>query len=139
MHHKFGISSFLSCFRILGSLLLPSSWIQKHRTTHFSPCHDGRMGSTRKSTKIYHIFETHNKINFKVEVLNLVPTIVNYMTKNKDQFENYNLSSVTSILCGSAPISSDQIKDFVGQYPHVKNFIQGLKVFLNVIFGKKTI
>uniref|UniRef100_A0AC35FKE7 Uncharacterized protein n=1 Tax=Panagrolaimus sp. PS1159 TaxID=55785 RepID=A0AC35FKE7_9BILA len=60
-----------------------------------------------------------------IELLNLAPTIINYLTKNKEQFENFDLSSIKAVLSGSAPIGKEQIVEFVSVYPRIKHFVQG--------------
>uniref|UniRef100_A0A7E4UTQ3 AMP-binding domain-containing protein n=1 Tax=Panagrellus redivivus TaxID=6233 RepID=A0A7E4UTQ3_PANRE len=61
----------------------------------------------------------------KIDTLNLVPSLVTYLIRNADQFAGYDLSSLRTVLCGSAPISKETIAAFIEKYPQVSDFIQG--------------
>ncbi|VDD85977.1 unnamed protein product [Enterobius vermicularis] len=62
---------------------------------------------------------------YKVDIINVVPAIVSYMCQNKEDFKKFDLSSVTTVLCGSAPLSRELSEHFLKLYPHVKNLLQG--------------
>uniref|UniRef100_A0A0N5AXL3 AMP-binding domain-containing protein n=1 Tax=Syphacia muris TaxID=451379 RepID=A0A0N5AXL3_9BILA len=62
---------------------------------------------------------------YKVDTINVVPAIVNYMLKNDTDIQKYDLSSLSTVLCGSAPLSKAAVEQFLHLYPNVKYFLQG--------------
>uniref|UniRef100_A0A915PGN0 Uncharacterized protein n=1 Tax=Setaria digitata TaxID=48799 RepID=A0A915PGN0_9BILA len=61
----------------------------------------------------------------KVDILNVVPAILELLCQDEIQTERWNLSSITTVLCGSAPLSRELSKRFLHKFPHVINLIQG--------------
>lgn len=64
-------------------------------------------------------------IVFQIDVINVVPSLVTYLTKNSEQFKDFDLSCLKTILCGSAPIGRQQILDFFQKFPQIENFLVG--------------
>ncbi|KAI6239472.1 4-coumarate--CoA ligase 2 [Aphelenchoides fujianensis] len=63
--------------------------------------------------------------DYKIDTLNVVPSIVTFLLKNDRFIQEFDLSSVRIVLCGSAPISKEQVQTFLSRYPHVTNFVHG--------------
>jgi acyl-CoA synthetase (AMP-forming)/AMP-acid ligase II len=63
--------------------------------------------------------------DYKVDTLNLVPPIVNFLLKNDTLIREFDLTTVRIVLCGSAPISRELTHKFLEQYPHVTDFVHG--------------
>ncbi|KAE9548321.1 hypothetical protein FO519_008459, partial [Halicephalobus sp. NKZ332] len=53
------------------------------------------------------------------------PSLVVFLSKNKEKFGSFNLKTLKTILCGSAPIGKKAIEEFLEKYPHVEEFVQG--------------
>ena len=83
----------------------------------------GHPSLIMKTFKITVMLECIEK--FKIEVLNLVPSLVVFLIKNYEEFKTFNLKSLKVVLCGSAPIGKEIVKEFLSKYPHVEDFIQG--------------
>ncbi|VDN59066.1 unnamed protein product [Dracunculus medinensis] len=62
---------------------------------------------------------------YKVDTLNVVPSIISYLCKSIENRNKWNISSLTTVLCGSAPLGKQLSKLFLQLFPGVKNLIQG--------------
>ncbi|VDK69423.1 unnamed protein product [Litomosoides sigmodontis] len=62
---------------------------------------------------------------YKIDTVNVVPVILESLCHNEIQTKHWDLSSVTTVLCGSAPLSKELSKRFLHKFPHVINLIQG--------------
>ncbi|CAD5228782.1 unnamed protein product [Bursaphelenchus okinawaensis] len=63
--------------------------------------------------------------DYKVDSLNLIPSIITFLMKNDALVKEFDLSSVRTVLCGSAPLSPGMTQDFMERFPHVVNFVHG--------------
>ncbi|KAI6222545.1 4-coumarate--CoA ligase 2 [Aphelenchoides besseyi] len=61
--------------------------------------------------------------DYKVDTLNLVPSIITFLLKSERLIGTFDLSSVKIVLCGSAPIAKEQVQSFLEKYNHVTNFV----------------
>lgn len=70
-----------------------------------------------------------------------MPSIINFLLKNVELVRHfgYDLGSVKTVLCGSAPIDEKQVDAFLSVFPNVTDFLRGktLKVNeqINMFFG----
>lgn len=55
---------------------------------------------------------------YKIKALNLVPPIIVAMSKNIGLLQQYDLSSVRTVVSGGAPLSQETIARFDAAYPH---------------------
>uniref|UniRef100_A0A914RV84 AMP-dependent synthetase/ligase domain-containing protein n=1 Tax=Parascaris equorum TaxID=6256 RepID=A0A914RV84_PAREQ len=55
----------------------------------------------------------------------VVPAIIGYLCQNDEQFSRWNISSVTTVLCGSAPLGKELSQRFLKKFAHITNLIQG--------------
>ncbi|KAK6114135.1 AMP-binding enzyme family protein [Brugia pahangi] len=62
---------------------------------------------------------------YKIDTLNLVPAILENLCQDEIQINRWNLSSLKTVLCGSAPLGKELSKRFLHKFPHVINLIQG--------------
>ncbi|VDM29340.1 unnamed protein product, partial [Toxocara canis] len=60
-----------------------------------------------------------------IDTLNVVPAIIGYLCESDEQLSRWNVSSVTTVLCGSAPLGKELSKRFLEKFPNVTNFVQG--------------
>ncbi|OQV03944.1 AMP-binding enzyme domain-containing protein isoform 1 [Cladophialophora immunda] len=69
-------------------------------------------------------FDLNNFLNgiqkFKINTLYIVPPIIIAMVKNRDLTRKYDLSSVTSIFTGAAPLGKETAEELAAQYPSWK-------------------
>ncbi|EFO19114.2 hypothetical protein LOAG_09378 [Loa loa] len=63
--------------------------------------------------------------NYKIDTLNVVPAILENLCQDEIPTKHWDLSSLTTVLCGSAPLGKELIKRFLDKFPHVINLIQG--------------
>ncbi|VDK42305.1 unnamed protein product [Gongylonema pulchrum] len=61
----------------------------------------------------------------KVDTLNVVPAIIATLCQDEIHLTRWDLSSVTTVLCGSASLGKELSKRFLHKFPHVTNLIQG--------------
>ncbi|CAG9533418.1 unnamed protein product [Cercopithifilaria johnstoni] len=62
---------------------------------------------------------------YKIDTLNVVPAILESLCQDEIQTKCWDLSSLTTVLCGSAPLGKELSKLFLHKFPHVINLIQG--------------
>uniref|UniRef100_A0A0R3RFD6 4-coumarate--CoA ligase n=1 Tax=Elaeophora elaphi TaxID=1147741 RepID=A0A0R3RFD6_9BILA len=62
---------------------------------------------------------------YKIDTINVVPVILESLCHDEIQTERWDLSSLTTVLCGSAPLGKELSKRFLQKFPHVINLIQG--------------
>ncbi|TKR83296.1 hypothetical protein L596_016916 [Steinernema carpocapsae] len=62
---------------------------------------------------------------YQVDTLNLVPAIVGFLCKYVDKVSQWNVSTVRTVLCGSAPLGKELSEAFLQTFPHVTNLLQG--------------
>ncbi|OCT54918.1 4-coumarate--CoA ligase-like 7 [Cladophialophora carrionii] len=55
--------------------------------------------------------------NYKINTLYIVPPIIIAMVKNRDLTKKYDLSSVTSIFTGAAPLGKETAEELASQFP----------------------
>jgi len=111
-----------SCERTVNLSFLPFY----HASGFWALCYcllNGHQSIIMKTFKVTLMMECIEK--FKIEILNLVPSLVIFLTKNYEEFKIFNLTSLKVVLCGSAPIGKEVITEFLSKYPHVEEFIQG--------------
>ncbi|CAK1583703.1 unnamed protein product [Parnassius mnemosyne] len=60
---------------------------------------------------------------YKVNVLLTVPPMIVFLTKSS-LIEKYDMSSVTLVWCGAAPLSADTIRDVMKRLPNCKGVLQ---------------
>ena len=58
--------------------------------------------------------------NFKINTLYIVPPIIIAMVKNREMTKKFDMSSVTSIFSGAAPLGKETAEDLAGQFPSWK-------------------
>ncbi|MCP9263348.1 4-coumarate--CoA ligase 2 [Dirofilaria immitis] len=63
--------------------------------------------------------------NYKIDTLNVVPAILENLCQDEIVTKCWDLSSLTTVLCGSAPLGKELSKRFLKKFPHVINLIQG--------------
>lgn len=63
-----------------------------------------------------------------MDTLNIVPSIVHFLLKNEAQLKEFDVSSVKTVLCGSAPIGKDLIQKFTNKFTHIEKFLQGTQL-----------
>ncbi|VDM15547.1 unnamed protein product, partial [Wuchereria bancrofti] len=62
---------------------------------------------------------------YKIDTLNLVPAILESLCQDEIEINRWDLSSLKTVLCGSAPLGKELSKRFLHKFPHVINLIQG--------------
>ncbi|KAL3990131.1 AMP-binding enzyme family protein [Acanthocheilonema viteae] len=62
---------------------------------------------------------------YKIDTLNVVPVILESLCQDEIHTNRWDLSSLTTVLCGSAPLGKELSKRFLHKFPHVINLIQG--------------
>ncbi|VDK81022.1 unnamed protein product [Onchocerca ochengi] len=62
---------------------------------------------------------------YKIDTLNVVPAILENLCHDEIVTDRWDLSSLTTVLCGSAPLSKELSKRFLHKFSHVVNLIQG--------------
>ncbi|KAK0404856.1 hypothetical protein QR680_017668 [Steinernema hermaphroditum] len=75
---------------------------------------------------------------YRVDTLNLVPTIVGFLCKYADRASQWDLSSVRTILCGSAPLGKELSETFLRTFPNVTNLLQGYGMTEVVVLSHMT-
>ncbi|VDN01690.1 unnamed protein product [Thelazia callipaeda] len=75
---------------------------------------------------------------YKVDTLNLVPAIIESLCQDDIDVKRWNLSSLKTVLCGSAPLGKELIKRFLRKFPHVQNLIQGYGMTETVVLSHVT-
>ncbi|VDK42043.1 unnamed protein product [Anisakis simplex] len=62
---------------------------------------------------------------YKVDTFNVVPTIIRYLCECGEQFSKWDVSSMRTVLCGSAALGKQISRRFLNKYPNVENLVQG--------------
>ncbi|CEF70281.1 Acyl-CoA synthetase family member 2, mitochondrial [Strongyloides ratti] len=62
---------------------------------------------------------------YRIDVINIVPSIINFFCKNKDMVKKYDVSSVKTALVGSAPLGRGMSEEFLKVFPSIENLLQG--------------
>uniref|UniRef100_A0A0M3IVU7 AMP-binding domain-containing protein n=1 Tax=Ascaris lumbricoides TaxID=6252 RepID=A0A0M3IVU7_ASCLU len=104
-------TAILPFFHGSGFWALCFCFLEGHRTVTLSNFHPMMM---------LHCIE-----EYKIDTLNVVPAIIGYLCQNDEQFSRWNISSVTTVLCGSAPLGKELSQRFLKKFSHVTNLVQG--------------
>uniref|UniRef100_A0A0K0FIS6 Acyl-CoA synthetase family member 2, mitochondrial (inferred by orthology to a human protein) n=1 Tax=Strongyloides venezuelensis TaxID=75913 RepID=A0A0K0FIS6_STRVS len=62
---------------------------------------------------------------YRIDVINVVPSIINFFCKNKEMVKKYDVSSVKTALVGSAPLGRGMSEEFLKVFPSIENLLQG--------------
>jgi len=66
------------------------------------------------------------EIIWQIDTLNVVPSIVHLMISDTDdQLNSYDLSSITTVLCGASKLGQHMATLFRQRFPNVKQLLQG--------------
>ncbi|OZC08314.1 hypothetical protein X798_04665 [Onchocerca flexuosa] len=99
--------------------------------TLLTPFSSGTTGPS-KCVQLTHR-NSHLTSSLQIDTLNVVPAILENLCHDEIVTDRWDLSSLTTVLCGSAPLSKELSKRFLHKFSHVVNLIQGVYLFLSVI------
>uniref|UniRef100_A0AC35UEZ8 AMP-binding domain-containing protein n=1 Tax=Rhabditophanes sp. KR3021 TaxID=114890 RepID=A0AC35UEZ8_9BILA len=62
---------------------------------------------------------------YRIDTINVIPSIINFLCKNREMIQKYDVSSVKTALVGSAPLGKGMSEEFLKTFPKLENLLQG--------------